>query len=116
MTALCTPMAVPATASSPYPGDQSIFVVDVPHEQRIKAVVYTGTRSVTVQDVPDAELEEPTDVVVRVTSSAICGTDLHMYDGRTGAEPGLVFGHEPLGVIERAGTRGGDGRARGTGW
>jgi glutathione-independent formaldehyde dehydrogenase len=43
-------------------------------------------------------------VVVRVTSSAICGTDLHMYDGRTGAEPGLVIGHEPLGVIERAGS------------
>jgi glutathione-independent formaldehyde dehydrogenase len=39
-----------------------------------------------------------------VTSSAICGTDLHMYDGRTGAEPGLVIGHEPLGVVERAGS------------
>ncbi|GAB2867506.1 glutathione-independent formaldehyde dehydrogenase [Actinoallomurus bryophytorum] len=70
----------------------------------MRAVVFTGTRSVMVQDVPDAELEEPTDVVVRVTSSAICGTDLHMYDGRTGAEPGLVFGHEPLGVVERAGS------------
>jgi glutathione-independent formaldehyde dehydrogenase len=70
----------------------------------MKAVVYTGTRTVTVQDVPDATLEEPTDVVVRVTSSAICGTDLHMYDGRTGAEPGLVLGHEPLGVVERVGS------------
>jgi glutathione-independent formaldehyde dehydrogenase len=70
----------------------------------MKAVVFAGTRRVTVEDVPDAELEEPTDVVVRVTSSAICGTDLHMYDGRTGAEPGLVLGHEPLGVIERAGS------------
>ena len=69
----------------------------------MKAVVYTGPREVAVQEVADAELEEPTDVVLRVTSSAICGTDLHMYDGRTGATPGLVFGHEPLGVVEQAG-------------
>ena len=70
----------------------------------MKAVVFTDTRSVTVRDVPDAEIEEPTDAVIRVTSSAICGTDLHMYDGRTGATPGLIFGHEPLGVIDRVGT------------
>ncbi|MEU5943293.1 alcohol dehydrogenase catalytic domain-containing protein [Micromonospora sp. NPDC047548] len=47
---------------------------------------------------------EETDAVVRVTSTALCGTDLHMYDGRTGAQPGLVFGHEPLGVVERVGS------------
>ncbi len=69
----------------------------------MKAVVFTDTRSVSVRDVPDAEIEEPTDAVIRVTSSAICGTDLHMYDGRTGATPGLIFGHEPLGVIDRVG-------------
>jgi glutathione-independent formaldehyde dehydrogenase len=70
----------------------------------MKAVVFAGTHRVTVGNVPDAELEEPADVVVRVTSSAICGTDLHMYDGRTGAEPGLVLGHEPLGVVEQTGS------------
>jgi glutathione-independent formaldehyde dehydrogenase len=70
----------------------------------MRAVVFSGTRSVTVEDVPDAALEDPEDVVVRVTSSAICGTDLHMYDGRTGAEPGLVLGHEPLGVVEQVGS------------
>jgi glutathione-independent formaldehyde dehydrogenase len=69
----------------------------------VKAVVFTGARSVAVQDVADAVLEQPEDVVVRVTSSAICGTDLHMYDGRTGAEPGLVLGHEPLGVVDQVG-------------
>lgn len=69
----------------------------------MKAVVFADTRSVSVEEVPDAELEEQTDVVIRVTSSAICGTDLHMYDGRTGATPGLVLGHEPLGVVERVG-------------
>ena len=70
----------------------------------MKAVVFADTRSVMVDEVSDAVVEEPTDVVVRVTSSAICGTDLHMYDGRTGATAGLVLGHEPLGVVEQAGS------------
>ncbi|MER6943978.1 glutathione-independent formaldehyde dehydrogenase [Nonomuraea sp. NPDC000554] len=70
----------------------------------MRAVVFAGTRSVAVEDVPDAVIEEPDDVVVRISSSAICGTDLHMYDGRTGATPGLVLGHEPLGVVEQAGS------------
>lgn len=69
----------------------------------MKAVVYDGTRRVSVHEVEDAALLEPTDALVRLTSSALCGTDLHMYDGRTGAEPGLVLGHEPLGVVERTG-------------
>ena len=70
----------------------------------MRAVVFTGDRSVTVQDVPDASVEGPEDVVVRISSSALCGTDLHMYDGRTGATPGLVLGHEPLGVVEQVGS------------
>jgi glutathione-independent formaldehyde dehydrogenase len=69
----------------------------------VKAVVFEGTRQVGVHDVDDAVLEQPDDAIIRVTSSAICGTDLHMYDGRTGAEPGLVLGHEPLGVVEQVG-------------
>lgn len=69
----------------------------------MRAVVYEGVRQVGVHEVDDAVLEDPGDVVIRVTSSAICGSDLHMYDGRTGAEPGLVLGHEPLGVVEQAG-------------
>ena len=69
----------------------------------MRAVVYQGPRDVGVQTVDDAVLEDPEDVVLEVTSSAICGTDLHMYDGRTGAEPGLVLGHEPLGVVRAAG-------------
>jgi glutathione-independent formaldehyde dehydrogenase len=66
----------------------------------MKAVVFEDTRRVSVEEVDDAVVEQPTDVVVRVTSSAICGTDLHMYDGRTGAARGLVIGHEPLGIVE----------------
>jgi glutathione-independent formaldehyde dehydrogenase len=69
----------------------------------MRAVVYQGTRDVGVQTVDDAVLEDPEDVLLEVTSSAICGTDLHMYDGRIGAEPGLVLGHEPLGVVRAVG-------------
>jgi glutathione-independent formaldehyde dehydrogenase len=69
----------------------------------MRAVVYEDTRRVGVHDVEDATVEAPTDVVVRLSSSALCGTDLHMFDGRTGAEPGLVIGHEPLGIVEQVG-------------
>jgi glutathione-independent formaldehyde dehydrogenase len=69
----------------------------------MKAVVYKGEYEVAVEDVEDARIEDPTDVVIRVTSTAICGSDLHMYEGRTGAEPGIVFGHENMGVIEQVG-------------
>jgi glutathione-independent formaldehyde dehydrogenase len=69
----------------------------------VKAVVYEDTRRVGVHEVEDAAIEDPTDVVVRLTSSAICGSDLHMFDGRTGAEAGLVIGHEPLGIVDQAG-------------
>ena len=69
----------------------------------MKAIVYQGTRHVALQTVDDAVIEDPEDVVLEITSSAICGTDLHMYDGRTGAEPGLVLGHEPLGIVREVG-------------
>ncbi|WP_062214116.1 glutathione-independent formaldehyde dehydrogenase [Streptomyces sp. NBRC 109706] len=69
----------------------------------MKAVVYQEPYSVTVEDVPDARIEDPNDVVIRVTTSAICGSDLHMYEGRTGAEPGIVFGHENMGVVQEVG-------------
>ncbi len=69
----------------------------------MRAVVYQRTRDVGVQTVDDAVLEDPEDVVLEITSSAICGTDLHMYDGRTGAEAGLVLGHEPMGVVRAVG-------------
>ena len=69
----------------------------------MRAIVYQGPRQVVVADVEDPRIEQPTDVVLRITSSALCGSDLHMYDGRVGAEPGLVLGHEPLGVVEEVG-------------
>ncbi|MFJ2198167.1 glutathione-independent formaldehyde dehydrogenase [Streptomyces violaceusniger] len=69
----------------------------------MKAVVYEKPYSVAVRDVDDPRIQHPNDVIVRVTSSAICGSDLHMYEGRTAAEPGIVFGHENLGVVEETG-------------
>src|ERR1700755_1725567 len=69
----------------------------------MKAVVYKEPFKVAVENVPDARIEQPNDVLVRVTSSAICGSDLHMYEGRTAAEAGIVFGHENMGTIEEVG-------------
>jgi len=69
----------------------------------MKAVVYEGPRTVRVQEVRDARIERPTDVLVRITSANICGSDLHMYEGRTDFEPGRWFGHENLGQVVEVG-------------
>jgi len=69
----------------------------------MRAVVYKGPFEVAIEQVEDPRIQHPNDVIVRVTSTAICGSDLHMYEGRTAAEPGIVFGHENLGVIEETG-------------
>jgi NADPH:quinone reductase-like Zn-dependent oxidoreductase len=63
----------------------------------VKAVVYHGPRNVSVDEVPDAKIEKPTDALVRITATNICGSDLHMYEGRTGFKEGRVFGHENVG-------------------
>ncbi|GAA4557861.1 glutathione-independent formaldehyde dehydrogenase [Planotetraspora kaengkrachanensis] len=70
----------------------------------MKAVVYEGPRQVNVERVPDARVERPTDVLVRVTTSNICGSDLHMYEGRTDFEAGRVLGHENLGEVIEIGS------------
>jgi glutathione-independent formaldehyde dehydrogenase len=69
----------------------------------VRAVVLNGVRDVSVERVADPVIEAPTDAIVRITSAAICGSDLHMFAGRTAAPPGLVLGHEPLGVVEEVG-------------
>ncbi|MCP2255185.1 glutathione-independent formaldehyde dehydrogenase [Prauserella aidingensis] len=69
----------------------------------MKAVVYQGPYDLSVSDVDDPRIEQPTDVLVRITTTAICGSDLHMYEGRTDAEAGTVFGHENMGVVEEVG-------------
>jgi glutathione-independent formaldehyde dehydrogenase len=69
----------------------------------MKAVVYEGPRQVSVKDVPDARIERPTDVLVRITTTNICGSDLHMYEGRTDFEQGRWFGHENMGEVVEVG-------------
>ena len=72
----------------------------------MKAVVYEGPRNIKVKDVADAKIEKPTDVLVRITATNICGSDLHMYEGRTDMEPGRVLGHENMGEVAEVGSRG----------
>lgn len=69
----------------------------------VRAVVYRGKFDVGVDNVDDPRIEHPNDVIVKVTSTAICGSDLHMYEGRTAAEPGIVFGHENMGTVAETG-------------
>lgn len=69
----------------------------------MKAVVYKGPNKVAVEEVNDPKIEHPGDAIIRLTSSGICGSDLHMYQGRLPVNPGQVLGHEPLGVIEEVG-------------
>ncbi|HEY2437012.1 MAG TPA: alcohol dehydrogenase catalytic domain-containing protein [Solirubrobacteraceae bacterium] len=70
----------------------------------MKAVRYYGKRDVRVEDVPDPTIEQPTDAIVRVTSSGICGSDLHLYEVM-GAfmDQGDILGHEPMGIVEAVG-------------
>lgn len=69
----------------------------------MKAVTYEGQRNMSVSDRPQPKLKSPNDALLRVTTSGICGSDLHMYDGRTPLEEGTVVGHEIMGVIEQVG-------------
>jgi glutathione-independent formaldehyde dehydrogenase len=69
----------------------------------VRAVVYHGPFEAAVEEVPDPRIEQPDDVIVRITSTCICASDLCIYEGRTAAEPGTVFGHEDLGIIEEVG-------------
>ena len=69
----------------------------------MQAVVYEGPGRMEVKEVPDPKIQEPSDVIVRITSSAICGSDLHMYDGHISIDPGVIPGHEPMGVVEGVG-------------
>jgi threonine dehydrogenase-like Zn-dependent dehydrogenase len=70
----------------------------------MKALAYRGTRDVRVEDVPEPLIEADDDVIVRVTATAICGSDLHIYRGKMPAmEKGDVLGHEFMGIVEEKG-------------
>ena len=70
----------------------------------MKAVTWQGKRDVKVKEVPDPKIEEPTDVVIRVTSTAICGSDLHLYEVLAPyMHADDILGHEPMGIVEEVG-------------
>ncbi len=70
----------------------------------MKAICWHGTSDVRVDTVPDPKIADPGDAIVRITSTAICGSDLHLYDGLMPTmQEGDVLGHEPMGVVEEVG-------------
>jgi threonine dehydrogenase-like Zn-dependent dehydrogenase len=74
-------------------------------EASVKALTWQGKRSVRVVDVPKPTIQEPTDAVVRITSTAICGSDLHLYEVLGPyLKSGDILGHEPMGILEEVGS------------
>jgi threonine dehydrogenase-like Zn-dependent dehydrogenase len=71
----------------------------------MRALTWQGTGKVSVETVPDPKIQEPTDAIVRITSTAVCGSDLHLYDvlGMY-LDKGDVLGHEPMGIVEEVGS------------
>ena len=69
----------------------------------MRAAIYQAPGEITIEDVPKPELESSTDAVVRVTHTAVCGSDLWFYRGESDREPGSRVGHEPMGVVESVG-------------
>lgn len=69
----------------------------------MKAVTYQGVKDIQVKNVPDPKIEKNDDILVRITSTAICGSDLHIYQGALPAHKDYVIGHEPMGIVEEVG-------------
>jgi threonine dehydrogenase-like Zn-dependent dehydrogenase len=70
----------------------------------MKAICWHGTHDMRYETVPDPTIQEPTDAIIRITLTAICGSDLHLYDGLMPTmEKGDVIGHEPMGVVVETG-------------
>jgi threonine dehydrogenase-like Zn-dependent dehydrogenase len=73
--------------------------------KKMKAVTWQGKRSISVENVPDPQILEPTDAIIRVTSTAICGSDLHLYElFGPFLDAGDILGHEPMGVVVEVGS------------
>jgi len=71
----------------------------------MKALTWQGTGKVTIETVPDPTIVDPTDAIIRVTATCICGSDLHLYDGYMPTmKEGDVIGHEPMGIVEEVGS------------
>jgi threonine dehydrogenase-like Zn-dependent dehydrogenase len=72
----------------------------------MKALTWHGKRDVRIEEVPDPQLKDPTDAIIKVTSTAICGSDLHLYEVLGPfLTPGDILGHEPMGIVEEVGSQ-----------
>jgi NADPH:quinone reductase-like Zn-dependent oxidoreductase len=69
----------------------------------MKAVVYKEPYQVAVEEVPEPAIQAPDDAIIKITSTNICGSDLHMYEGRTSVDQGKILGHENMGIVEETG-------------
>jgi S-(hydroxymethyl)glutathione dehydrogenase / alcohol dehydrogenase len=69
----------------------------------MRAVTYQGAKDVQVKEVDTPTIQKSDDVIVRITSTAICGSDLHLYQGNMPLRPGYIIGHEPMGIVEETG-------------
>lgn len=70
----------------------------------MRAVTWQGPRTMTVAEVPDPKIQEPTDAIIRITSTGLCGSDLHLYEPLSPfMTPGDIVGHEPMGIVEEVG-------------
>ena len=70
----------------------------------MRALVYQGPNSISWQEVPDPRIQKPTDAIVRIATTTICGTDLHILKGDVPAvQPGRILGHEGVGVVTEVG-------------
>lgn len=69
----------------------------------MKAVTFQGVKDIQVKKVEAPKIEKPDDIIVKVTSTAICGSDLHIYLGALPTHKGYVIGHEPMGIVEEVG-------------
>lgn len=70
----------------------------------MKAVTFQGIKDVQVKEVEDAKIQKADDILVRITTTAICGSDLHIYRGSVPTTKGFIIGHEPMGVVEDVGS------------
>ncbi len=71
----------------------------------MKAVTWQGKQDMQIEEVPDPVIEERTDVVIEVTSTGLCGSDLHLYDPLAPfMTPGDIVGHEPMGIVREVGS------------
>jgi len=71
----------------------------------MKAVTWQGKHDMRVTEVPDPQIQEPTDAIIKVTSTGLCGSDLHLYETLAAfMEPGDIVGHEPMGIVQEVGS------------